>query len=986
MNTLYLGGRHGPKATMTMRALSLFVFLSRSAAFTLPSANYNAGHSLQRWSPQRLSLMDEISTDIQQLPIAAILDSIKESIKEKPNLLLEASPGAGKTTIVPLLLSSLEPPDGKSRTSVIVIEPRRVATRSAAQRMANLVNQSPGQSVGYAIKGESKQSSKTQVTVFTDGILLNKLRDDPELTGVDIVILDEFHERGVGADTALALLREVQMNYRPDLKLVVMSATLLGEDGDEDKVETVSIGNEESTGTKLMRVLGGKEMCSVLRSDGRQYPIIIQHAKRSNPLHGALLHNSKLLIQTMADAIEEGLVRAPSKGDVLAFLPGAKEIRKVVKEMRDRGYRDVDVLPLFGALSRSEQNTAIYKKGDSNRRRIIVSSPIAEASLTIQGVTCVVDSGFRREPRYDSNTGLPRLVTVPCSRDSAVQRAGRAGRTQDGYCIRLFSEGEFARLQLHALPEIASTDLVPTTLLLAEWGCSSIDEILNSMPFVDSPPEDSLKKAHQILTDLEALEAYRIPDSVQKRYRVTPHGSSLVRLPTHPRLATSIINAGDADAATLAAAVTCAALLDEEISGGRESDLAIRVRNVLYDGPSSMDCRKILDYASRISDEANNAVQKAMLGEIPVSQVYESVGKALLPGFIDLVAQHKGDASYGGSTYMLSLGRSARLDGKRDVGDFIIVASTSTGDDGKTRIRAYSKISSLTLEEVATEIEECYTVPSKGYEVRSRNVSKVGSLILNSSPLPSPSPDQVVEALLETIDSMGGVHALLKIQSKRDTAAIAEFRQRIRLARKLSSNDEWPSCFSSLDAVQNGIGTTKDSVILVSLVEPWLAAAGSLKGMNILNILQSSLSAMQQNQLDKEFPTKIEAPDGSSVPLDYQDDAPMASGKLQQFFGATESPQVGPLNNPIPISLSLLSPAGKPLAQTIDLPFFWKETYPAVRSEMRGRYPKHPWPEDPMTATPSKFTKKQQEVKTDGNNGAIVDKRKEKSARRKKKK
>jgi len=454
-----------------INSVAAFLVPLGSSSEIQPSIHY-VRNSKTFLNSQRLSLMDKVKEDnIQNLPIYNILDSIQESIREKPNLLLEASPGAGKTTIVPLLLSSLESIPSlnekveRKHSNVIVVEPRRVATRSAAQRMSKLVNQATGNAIGYTIRGESRLSANTQITVMTDGVLLNKLRDDPELSGVDVVIMDEFHERGVGSDTALALCREVQINFRPDLKLVVMSATLLGEtdiEGDMDE-------GEQSSGAKLFKTLGGDESCNVLRSDGREYPITIQHAKRPSPIHRALLNDIKLLVKTVSDAVEEGLLRAPSKGDVLAFLPGAKEIRRVNEELRSRNIGNVDIYPLFGAMPKAEQDKAIYK-GDSDRRRVILSSPIAEASLTIEGVTCVVDSGFRREPRYDANTGLPRLVTVPCSKDSVIQRAGRAGRTQDGYCIRLFSEGEFMMLSKHALPEIASTDLVPTILLLSEWG------------------------------------------------------------------------------------------------------------------------------------------------------------------------------------------------------------------------------------------------------------------------------------------------------------------------------------------------------------------------------------------------------------------------------------------------------------------------------------------------------------------------------------
>ena len=364
-------------------------------------------HHVRGRTCHRSTLFDSVDTaSIDRLPIYDIIDDIRGAFRSsKSNLLLEASPGAGKTTVVPLLISSLV--GGEVRGDggrVIVVEPRRVATRSAAQRMASLVDQRPGGSVGYAIRGESRQSSATEVLVCTDGVLLNMLRRDPELAGTSAVVLDEFHERGLGSDTAFALLRQVQENYRPDLRIVVMSATLLGS-GDDD---------ETSMGARLVKTLGGEDQCTVLKSEGRQYPVSYQHAQ-NRARHRAMVRDTKLLVETTADSIEEGLIKAPAKGDLLAFLPGVKEIKLTIQELKNRGVdRVVDIFPLYGALPRKEQDKAIYR-ADSVRRRIIVSSPIAEASLTIDGVTCVVDSGFQRQPKYDANTGLPLLVTVVCS-------------------------------------------------------------------------------------------------------------------------------------------------------------------------------------------------------------------------------------------------------------------------------------------------------------------------------------------------------------------------------------------------------------------------------------------------------------------------------------------------------------------------------------------------------------------------------------------
>ena len=816
--------------------------------------------------------------------------------------------------------------------------------------MSSLLDQDIGESIGYAIRGESRQSASTKIRVMTDGVLLNMLRDDPELKGVDVVILDEFHERGVGSDTCLALLREVQCSLKEGLKIVVMSATLLGDDNENGDYD-----NEESMQSRLIQLLGGTDNCSVLQSEGRQYPIRIQYAPRTSPPLRALMRDGKLLVQTMTDAIEEGIAKAPEKGDVLAFLPGAKEIRKTVQELQSRKL-DVDIFPLYGALPKAEQDRAIYKT--QNRRRVIVSSPIAEASLTIEGVTCVVDSGLQRQPKYDSNTGLPHLVTVPCSKDSAVQRAGRAGRIREGYCLRLFSEMEHGNLSRHTMSEICSTDLVPTVLLLTEWGYTCANEMMNGF-FLDSPPEESLTKAYQILTDLGAIEQYKLPNEKQKRYRVTKHGDLIASLPTHPRFATAIIKAADMGELELATAVTAAALTEDVVAWKKESNLGFNIRDLLNEGPNTYNGKQLINFASRLSVEAKSAVLNAMMSSERSSEVAERAGQALLFGFVDLIAQRKGDASYGGSTYMLSLGKSARLDGKPDEREYVIVIDTSTGDDSKTRIRSYCKIDASILRDVASEHDEVYTVASKGYEVRKRKVVKVGSVILSSSTLPSASSEETTEALCDAIETLGGVAGLLSLQPKKIMAEIEEFLDRISLAQQNSSDLEWPACFASIDAIKRGSGSANDEAIVLDMIEPWLGAASSLKGLDLLSILNSQLSSEQHYELDNFYPTKIVAPDGSSIPIQYKSETgPVAMAKLQQFFGQQESPRIGK-DNTIPVSLSLLSPSGKPLAETIDLPFFWKETYPSVRAEMRGRYPKHPWPEDPLTAVATKMSKKQ---------------------------
>lgn len=937
-------------------------------------------------------LYDEIKADIDALPIKAIIAPIKDALEEKPNLLLEASPGAGKTTIVPLLLSSFD-----SVSNVVVVEPRRVAARSAAQRMASLIDEAPGKRVGYAIRGESRMSSETRISVMTDGVLLNKIREDPELNGIDVVILDEFHERGIGSDTAFALCREIQMNFRPDLKIIVMSATLLGDIktiGDNDDPNLDFIENE-SVGTKLLSSLGGSGMCNVLRSEGRQFPVSIQHAKRSAPPLGLLLNDNKLLVKTMTDTIEDSLLK--TNGDVLVFLPGVKEIKRVVNELKFRNLGTIDIYPLYGALPKEEQDLAI--KSGTRRRKIIVSSPIAEASLTIEGVTCVIDSGLQRQPRYDSTTGLPSLVTVICSQDSAIQRMGRAGRVSEGLCVRLYTEGDFNRMSISSTPEIMSTDLVPTSLLLTEFGYGSIEEIQNEASFIDPPPKNAMEKAFSMLADIEAVEEIEstLSENLRsKRFRVTPHGENLLKLSTHPRLATCIAIAEEKGSACLAGAIFVAAILDENL-GSRESNLCKIIQNFIRESEKganlSFDAKKVLQFASRISVAAYQSLLDTFQGKIKSEDVLSNVGYAILPGFTDLVARRKSDASYGGSTYMLSLGQSVYLD-RRDEDEFLIVLSTSTSDDNKTRIRSYVKIQENLLRDIAEEVEEVYTVASKGYEVRAKKVKKVGALQLESIPVSLSNSGKIAEVLLNTIQSLGGVFPALKpLQSKKDLIAIQDLICRVRLARKLSSDEDWPDCFRALDALENGFGeeSANDEIILQQLVENWMAGITSLKDLNLLSILDSTLDQHQIETLQRLFPTKINAPDGTTLAVNYKevDDhevVPTVDAKLQQFFGLLDSPRVGYPHDSVPISLSLLSPANKPLAQTLDLPFFWKEVYPTVRAEMRGKYPKHPWPDDPVNATPSRKTKKQQAKDGDETNVPKVNKRKEKSLKRKKRK
>lgn len=917
----------------------------------------------------------------KDLPILDTLDSIFSSLRQKPSLLLEAPPGAGKTTIIPLALLQelLKDKSDDGVPHILVVEPRRVAVRSAAFRMSKLLGEPVGQTVGYAIRGESKQSRKTQITVVTDGVFLNKLRQDPELGGIDAVLLDEFHERGVGSDTALALCREAQKLLRPDLKLVVMSATLLG-------------GDDSELYSKMMVALGGESECNVVQSEGRQYPIDIVWANELSwkatpylPL-GRIMRDRKALTDMMCHVIEQAIPK--SDGDLLVFLPGAAEIRRVVRQLqqqRGRVFQAMEILPLYGSLPRNEQDRAIFPLPDSPRR-IIVSSPIAEASLTLERVTCVVDSGLRREPRCDVDTGMPRLVTTKCSKASATQRAGRAGRLQKGVCVRIYGENEFEKNFLeHSPPEIASTDLAPTVLLLVKWGCSSKEEILTDLPFVDPPDKATLDKAVQLLVDLNCLIDMSDDDVDDSRLVITETGQQISEYPTHPRFASTFVRDNPV---ALAGAIAVAFLLDDE-TGNRRSlssspnNLAEGVQTLYQQKPESNAA--FLKYASRMGKTCLAAVESVLNGSILLKDVLRSLGMAVLPGFVDLVAERKGDASYGGSTYLLSLGRSARLDDIRDMSlQYLVVLGTSTGDDGTARIRSFVPIQNEDdLHDVAAEKDVVFAVPSRGYEVRAKRVLQVGSLELSSTPLPiTASNERIVPVLKQVIQDMGGVYTALTqymppAKRQRLDNLLARLQLLAKCQREQEDEEEWPEWIV-------------DEQKLDALLDPWWATGSirSLKDLDFLSIVESSLSPNQVSMLDSKYPAFMVAPDGSQLPLVYEvveHDATisvMAKAKLQQFFGSAERLTVG---NNIPITIQLLSPSNKLLAQTIDLPFFWKTVYPDIVKEMKGKYPKHPWPSDPLTALPTRQTKKknaqEEEVLSSSSN---TNKRKKRKKSRKK--
>jgi ATP-dependent helicase HrpB len=802
----------------------------------------------------RATPFDDVLTSTT-LPIVDVMPDIRAALScEGAYVFLEAPPGAGKTTTVPLAAAATV-----SEGLVVVVEPRRVAARAAARRMAQSLGDDVGGLVGYAMRGDARSSERTRVLVVTDGVLLAMCREDPSLAKCSLVIFDEFHERGVNSDVALALCREAQAVLRPELRLCVMSATLLG-DG------TVADG------------------ATIVKSSGRAYPVEVAYPPRGAPRLAALLSRRGALEDAVVEATEKALRDAPDNGDVLVFLPGAREIRRVASALRER--TDVNIETLYGAMPAEAQDAVVH--GRRRGRRVVVASPIAEASLTLEGVTAVVDSGLRRVATIDEDTGLRRLTTRAVLRASADQRTGRAGRTAPGLCLRIFPEAEFESLSEFSDPEIVSADLASVVLVLAAWGAQSVDEMLG-LPFIDVPPVDRLRRGLDALSLLGAVSGATL----------TAFGQTIADMPLDPRLAAVVANATD-----LPSALRVAALLDEDTAKGGDVDLAKR----------PVDVKRL---AKRLGKKAEGTG--------------DALGAALAVGFRDLIAQRRGDASYGGTVYLLANGKTARLDAA-DGPDFIVVADAGTGDDGQCRIYAYATIDREELEPYVTSSRKVFAVPSQGYAVRARDITAVGAIELASATAPQPEPEETVGVLLETIRDLGGVRNALK----GDVDSL--------LRRAELSGASLPPIF---DAIKRG-----DEGILEEAVLPYLYTSLNLK-IDLAAVLTDSLAAAGVD-LDALCPERIEGPDGTRIRVTYDATGPCCEAKLQQFFGQTTSPTVAGT----PVALRLLSPAGKLLGETRDLAFFWKEVYPDVRAEQRGRYPKHPWPEDPMAAAPTRATNK----------------------------
>lgn len=819
------------------------------------------------------------------LPIAPLLPEIRASLETAPNLVLEAPPGAGKTTQVPLaLLEAAWRGEGK----IILLEPRRLAARGAAHRLAQHLGEAVGETVGYRVRLDRKVGPKTRIESVTTGLFLRQLQGDPGLAGVAAILFDEFHERSVDADLALAFALEAQASLRPDLRLIVMSATL--------------------DGAAIEKLLPAARR---LTSQGRAFPVATRH----------LGDDSNTWIEKrMAAAIREAF--AETKGDILAFLPGLGEIRRTERELGS--LPGAIILPLHGDLPMPEQDRAI-RADAQGRRKVVLATSIAESSLTIAGITCVVDSGLRRVARFDPATGMTRLMTTKVSLANAEQRRGRAGRLGPGSCYRLWSANAERALSPQPVPEILEVDLAPLALELAAWGIEDV----GGLALLDPPPAGALAQARELLRELGALDANN---------RVTSHGKAMAELGLHPRLAHMLLKAKARGLGALACDI--AAILSERDligTGARSADLGERLMLLEGQGGDRAGDRNgdrgvrerikqsAKDWRRQINVAADEARPRAAAGSV-VALAYP-----------DRLAQQRG----GTGQYRLASGRGAALHEGDPLSREPYLA-VATLDAGETQAKIYlaAPISLHEIEEDFGELietRESVSWNARLEMVEAKRARRFLALVLEEKPLQKPDPDAARAAMLEGIRQMG----LIALPWSEGALSL---RARVAFLRSALPEEGWPdwSDAALLTSLEDWLGPQLDGVM----------RRAHLARLDLHGALVETLDWKQRQALDKLAPTHLEVPSGSRVPLDYSDPArPVLAVRLQEMFGATETPRVA--GGRVAVLLHLLSPARRPVQVTQDLGSFWRGSYKAVKADLKGQYPKHYWPDDPLVAEPT---------------------------------
>jgi len=841
------------------------------------------------------------------LPIDTALPELTAALRASDTAVLAAPPGAGKTTRVPLVLAQeawareawAQGPRAKGGAQagrILLLEPRRLAARAAAERMAKTLGEKVGETVGLRVRFGSKMSARTRIEVITEGVFTRLVLDDPMLEGVAAVLFDEFHERSLDADLGLALARDVQQGLREDLRLLVMSATI--------------------DGARVAKLLGE---APVIASQGRAFPVETRYLGR----------DARPIEPQVADAIARA-VRADT-GSLLAFLPGAAEIRRTASQLEGRLGADIDVVALYGALGSDEQDRAIAP-APAGRRKIVLATAIAETSITIEGVRIVVDCGLARVPRFEPDVGVTRLETVRVSRAAADQRRGRAGRTEPGICYRLWDEPQTSSLEAFARPEILSADLSSFALDLAAWGSTP-----EQLAFLDPPPRPALTEAKALLTELGAIDAAG---------RVTEEGQKLRRLPLPPRLARMVVDAAAKGAASDAAEI--AVLIGERGLGGDDTDLTHRLENLRRDrSPRAREARAM---AARWAEQSVlsalelTPTRQASLADLPLSGEGLSTGAILALAYPERIAKNRGGAS---GAFLLVNGRGAHIDTASPLAraPYLAVAELA-GSAAAGRILLAAPIG---LDEIETRFgnrivtRNEVTFDPASASLRARRQRRLGAIALAEQPMAVEANEEAARVLAQGVARLG-------IARLPWTKTLRQWRDRVmflRAAEGQATEPEWP------DLSDTSLGA--DTAWLASIFYGKSSLA-ELSADEFAAALGARLPYSLQRRLDDEAPTHFTAPTGTQATIDYEaEGGPKIAIRVQELFGLDRHPAIA--GGKVPLVVELLSPAHRPVQTTRDLPGFWRGSYASVRADMRGRYPKHPWPDDPLTAPPTRRAK-----------------------------
>ncbi|ALG69958.1 ATP-dependent helicase [Azospirillum thiophilum] len=851
------------------------------------------------------------------LPIDPVLPALLEALAARGTAVLQAPPGAGKTTRVPLALLGADWLKGRK---ILVLEPRRLAARAAARRMAAMLGESVGETVGYRVRLDTKVGPRTRIEVVTDGLFLRQLQEDAELPAVGAVLFDEFHERGIDSDLALALVQEARGALRDDLRLVVMSATL-----------------DAAPVAALLADADGP--AAMVTSEGRAHPVETRHLDAPPPTGrpgGARIEDA------VAAAVRRALREEP--GNALVFLPGVGEIRRVqsLLEQSDLG-PTVTIAPLYGDLSADAQDRAIGPT-PPGLRKIVLATSIAETSLTIEGIRIVVDSGLMRVPRFDPRGGMTRLATVKVSQASAEQRRGRAGRLEPGVCYRLWPEATHKALAPFTTPEIQDADLAPLALELAMWGVSDPA----ALAWLDPPPPAALAQARELLTGLGALDR-KVDHKDDRSGAITVHGRRMAGFGVHPRLAHMML-AGKAMGQGALACLVAALLGERDIvraqPGFRDADLRLRVdllrgeerggqgaaRGLAVDrGGAQQAVKQARQWRRQLGVRDDDAMDS------------NAVGILLALAYPDRIGQRRPGGQPGGvaAQYRLSGGRGAYFQDAEPLSaeEWLAIADLD-GAARESRIFLAAPVTLADLEEsfaadIRTETVVAWDAREQAVLARRRRM--LFALILKDEKLAKPPADAMTAALIEGIRALGPTCLPW-------TDELRKWRTRVMFLRAREGDaHDWPDL--------------SDTALMGGL-EEWLAPfldgvsrRAHLERIDLSSALRALLPWELRTRLDAEAPTHVEVPSGSRIPIDYDGEEPVLAVRLQEMFGLAETPRIA--GGRVPLLLHLLSPARRPVQVTRDLASFWANAYKAVKADLKGQYPKHYWPDNPLEAEPT---------------------------------